>query len=366
MKPNSLITTPWKRGLPVLVGCLVLCLAWLFAECFRVLGPLSFTNFANYTSRKVEPRASAATPSVLLLNDKFDPGWEVWVDGQSAKLLRCNFLMRGVQVPAGEHTIAFQFRPRRVALYVSFGAFGVGLLLLGWLLLMTRRASAPEISNFADTATPCPRKPTVSIASPETLSRPRGVAARPVTNLDAGRRKKPNSTSQPLLQTGAAVTSKRASGLAHHSKISRSISLILSSLTLAAATHAQQFSIDWFTIDGGGGTSTGGVYSVSGTIGQPDAGILMRGGNFRLTGGFWSLSAVQAPGAPLLTIFLTGTNTAVVSWPSPSTGFNLQQNTDLNPTYWSAALETVADNGTNKFIVVNPPVGNRFYRLSKP
>jgi hypothetical protein len=29
--------------------------------------------------------------------------------------------------------------------------------------------------------------------------------------------------------------------------------------------------LDWFTIDGGGGTSTGGVYAVSGTIGQPDA-----------------------------------------------------------------------------------------------
>jgi hypothetical protein len=42
--------------------------------------------------------------------------------------------------------------------------------------------------------------------------------------------------------------------------------------SLAAVVMAQNYSIDWFTIDGGGGTSTGGVYSVSGTIGQPDAG----------------------------------------------------------------------------------------------
>jgi hypothetical protein len=41
-----------------------------------------------------------------------------------------------------------------------------------------------------------------------------------------------------------------------------------------------QFSIDWSTIDGGGGTSVGGVYSVSGTIDQPDAGATMSGGNF--------------------------------------------------------------------------------------
>ena len=45
---------------------------------------------------------------------------------------------------------------------------------------------------------------------------------------------------------------------------------------------------------GGGGTSTGGVYSVSGTIGQPDAGLLT-GGSYTLAGGFWPGGAVTAP-----------------------------------------------------------------------
>ena len=134
----------------------------------------------------------------------------------------------------------------------------------------------------------------------------------------------------------------------------------------ALSLHAQNYSIDWFTIDGGGGTSTGGVYSISGTIGQPDAGV-MSGGNYSLAGGFWGIiSAVQTPGAPLLTIFRTPTNTMVVSWPSPSTGFGLQQNGDLNTSNWIASPNPVADNGTNRFIIVNPPAGNRFYRLVKP
>ena len=138
-------------------------------------------------------------------------------------------------------------------------------------------------------------------------------------------------------------------------------------LSLASRTSAQNFAIDWFTIDGGGGTSTGGVYSLSGTIGQPDANAPpMTGGNLSLTGGFWSLFAVQTPGAPLLAIRLTTTNTAIVSWPSPFTGFTLQQNGDLNATTWVAAPQTVTDNGTNKFIIVNPPTGNRIYRLFKP
>src|SRR4051794_33098554 len=85
----------------------------------------------------------------------------------------------------------------------------------------------------------------------------------------------------------------------------------------SGVARAQSYSIDWFTIDGGGGTSTGGVYSVSGTIGQPDAGH-MSGGNYTLDGGFWGIiAAVQTPGAPTLRVVLTSTNTVVVAWPYP-------------------------------------------------
>jgi hypothetical protein len=132
------------------------------------------------------------------------------------------------------------------------------------------------------------------------------------------------------------------------------------------AASAQSFSIEWFTIDGGGGTSAGGDYSLSGSIGQPDAGATMSGGSFSLAGGFWSIVAVQTPGAPWLRILLTATNTAVISWPSASTGFTLQQNSQLGTSNWIAAGQTVNDNGTNKFIIVNPPAGNRYYRLFKP
>src|SRR5262245_59699511 len=133
-----------------------------------------------------------------------------------------------------------------------------------------------------------------------------------------------------------------------------------------AALHAQTYSIDWYTIDGGGGTSTGGVYSVSGTIGQPDAGGPMTGGNFTLSGGFWTLFAVQTPGAPILRIFLTTTNTAVVAWPAPSTGFNLQQNLALNTTNWLSVTNEVLTIGGEKRVIISPPSGNRYFRLKSP
>lgn len=47
------------------------------------------------------------------------------------------------------------------------------------------------------------------------------------------------------------------------------------------------YSIPWWTVDGGGGTSQGGSYKISGTTGQPDPGNLS-GSNYTLRGGFWS------------------------------------------------------------------------------
>jgi hypothetical protein len=137
-------------------------------------------------------------------------------------------------------------------------------------------------------------------------------------------------------------------------------------LLVCKSTFAQ-YSINWFTVDGGGGTSTGSVYSVSGTIGQHDAGNAMSGGNYSLTGGFWSLVAVvQTPGAPLLTITHSG-NSVIVSWPVSPGGFTVQQNSNLaNPAGWSAYSGTVSTNNGVVSTTVTPPVGNLFFRLHHP
>lgn len=141
---------------------------------------------------------------------------------------------------------------------------------------------------------------------------------------------------------------------------------LLSVLSFQAS--GQSYSMDWYKIAGGGGTSTSDVYAVSGTIGQPDASGAMTGGNYTIIGGFWALPmAVQTEGAPWLAIFRTATNTVAVSWPSPSMGWNLQQNTNnLSSANWTNVTATVEDDGTTRTLIVNPPAGNRFYRLHKP
>jgi hypothetical protein len=137
-------------------------------------------------------------------------------------------------------------------------------------------------------------------------------------------------------------------------------------LIFALASHAQSYDISWYTIDGGGGTSTGGVYSVSGTIGQPDAGHLS-GGSYTIDGGFWGMFAVvQVPGAPLLAIKPSAVN-AILSWPATGQTFTLQQNPDLNQTNaWSAVgISVTTTNGTN-YVTVPASAGNKFFRLKYP
>jgi len=71
---------------------------------------------------------------------------------------------------------------------------------------------------------------------------------------------------------------------------SRTLLAISGLSALATLAHAQPYSIDWYTIDGGGGTSSSSTYTISGTIGQHDAGLLI-GPTYTVQGGFWAFPA---------------------------------------------------------------------------
>ncbi len=136
-------------------------------------------------------------------------------------------------------------------------------------------------------------------------------------------------------------------------------------LLLALTAHAQSFSIGWYKVAGGGGTSSNGQYSVSGTLGQHDAGGPMNGGTYSLTGGFWALiSVVQTPGQPNLTIKFVGPDSVVVYWPNTGS-YLLQQNSNLAPGSWATTGYTITTaNGTNS-ITITSPAGNLYFRLKQ-
>ena len=79
--------------------------------------------------------------------------------------------------------------------------------------------------------------------------------------------------------------------------ISTGLVVLIGLVVLPYTVEAQNggpYVLEWSTIDGGGGTSRGGQYIVTGTIGQVDA-AYSAGGRYELLGGFW-------PGGPLCTV----------------------------------------------------------------
>jgi hypothetical protein len=99
--------------------------------------------FVHYAPKVILLACHATAPAVLLLNDRFDPNWRVRVDGRPAALLRCNYIMRGVFLAPGAHTVEFTYQPPFGLLYVSLGAMGAGLLVLG-ISISTRRKEQPS------------------------------------------------------------------------------------------------------------------------------------------------------------------------------------------------------------------------------
>jgi len=86
----------------------------------------------HYTPEQVTVQTQSATNAFLVLSDTFFPGWAAMVDGEQTALYPTNYLFRGVEVPAGVHTVTFNYRPSswQQGLWVS----GIGALL--WVLVL--------------------------------------------------------------------------------------------------------------------------------------------------------------------------------------------------------------------------------------
>ncbi|MBI1176452.1 hypothetical protein GC207_03330 [bacterium] len=93
----------------------------------------------NYHPKLVEMKANVKVPAVLLFNDKHDPNWHVWVDGQPATMLKANYLMRGLHLPPGEHQITWRFQPPTTGLYISVAAIFAGFLMIGVVVAQSKK-----------------------------------------------------------------------------------------------------------------------------------------------------------------------------------------------------------------------------------
>lgn len=84
-------------------------------------------------------------------------------------------------------------------------------------------------------------------------------------------------------------------------------------------------------------------------------------------GGLFGVARLLQDASPVsLNVSLTPSKAARISWPYPSAGWNLQQNSNLQASNWVTSPETIGNDGTNNFIIVAPPSGHLFFRLVQP
>lgn len=107
----------------------------------------------------------------------------------------------------------------------------------------------------------------------------------------------------------------------------------------------------------------GTIYSV---LLQPDGNVLI-GGEFSTVNGVARPYVARLFGGnarPLMRTLATASNAVVVAWPSSSMNFTLQQNTNMTAANWVNVTAVPATVGSEKHVVVGPPTGTRFFRLS--
>ena len=114
------------------------------------------------------------------------------------------------------------------------------------------------------------------------------------------------------------------------------------------------------SIDGGGGLSSAGTYTLAGTAGQPDAGTLS-GGRYALEGGLWPglLTRVVIPDGPTLQI-VSSDAVVTISWTPAIAGFVLQE-ADAPEGTWRNA-----PSGTQNPVTLPAAAEARFLRLVRP
>jgi hypothetical protein len=89
----------------------------------------------NYRPNRLTYKSKTSAEQLAVFSEiYYQPGWKVKIDGQEASHFRADWILRAMRVPAGEHTIVFEFLPDRyiAASYVSsFSSFLILLLLIG-------------------------------------------------------------------------------------------------------------------------------------------------------------------------------------------------------------------------------------------
>lgn len=118
------------------------------ADSYSAEGDIELVEYAPH---RLTYKYSSATPSLVVFSEVYFPdGWSVKVDGHEAEYFAADYILRGMQLPAGEHTIEWSFRaPHWSAISTAMGVCAAVVLL--WVvlwLIFGKRLSKCETENI--------------------------------------------------------------------------------------------------------------------------------------------------------------------------------------------------------------------------
>jgi len=101
-----------------------------------------------YEPNRVDVRTKSSGPAILVLGENHYPGWRAYLDGQSVGVLRVDYNLRGVYVPAGEHEVRFVYRPKSVYVGLAVSLLAALALVVWWRRLLPEERVMLYVSRF--------------------------------------------------------------------------------------------------------------------------------------------------------------------------------------------------------------------------
>jgi hypothetical protein len=134
--------------------------------------------------QRVTVTADMSTPGLVVLSDRWDPGWNAYLAGKQVPILCANHALRGVVVPAGRQELQFRYEPATLV----WGSVLSGIAVVVWLawaavVARTRRGRAEADINDQPLVE-------MAIGLQETVSASSSPASRVAASQKVGRGKK--------------------------------------------------------------------------------------------------------------------------------------------------------------------------------
>jgi uncharacterized membrane protein YfhO len=82
-----------------------------------------------YEPERITISANAAAPGLLVVSEVYEPGWHAYVDGSRVEVLPTDHALRGVPIPAGEHTVEFRYEPPSLRLGLAISGLATLVML---------------------------------------------------------------------------------------------------------------------------------------------------------------------------------------------------------------------------------------------